>query len=203
MTFKEDAQIFMDQYHDEIDDGADDYEIHRFVPAALNGPELPQDFFDTPPLPKSRRLSCDQKLPSGIVLNANPEEVAFHSFSSDAEPHPRFHKQIKPVKVATAATPAALAQAAAKTAATKKEISRISVVENALMRDCFQSRERLISLSGSISSNHSSVLDQSSVGCHMSSPVSSGNLALPWHGWLNPLVESIVHNSKSFDQWSN
>jgi hypothetical protein len=52
------------------------------------GPEMPEDFFDTPPLPKCRRLREKQPLPHGTAINGSVEaaEIAIHSSDSDEKP---------------------------------------------------------------------------------------------------------------------
>jgi len=87
MTFEAQAREFLDEYDNSYMDQDDPMEIPQFDPVGEEyGPEFPEEFFDTPPLPKCRRLREKQPLPRGTAVNSfkDASEIAIHSSDSDA-----------------------------------------------------------------------------------------------------------------------
>ena len=89
MTFEQQARQFLDGYSQDNGDADMDFdateEIPQYQPVnEMNGPELPEDFFDTPPLPKCRRFREKQLLPHGTTLNA--ETIPINSSDSEETP---------------------------------------------------------------------------------------------------------------------
>ena len=85
-SFEDQARDFLDDYEANGMDYDEPVDIPQFYPDGDElGPDLPEDFFDTPPLPKCRRLREKQPLPRGTAINRSVEaaEIAIHSSDSD------------------------------------------------------------------------------------------------------------------------
>ena len=85
-SFEEQARDFLGQYTDDNSGYMDlDDEVPQFQPVDnMYGPDMPEEFFDTPPLLKCRRLREKQPLPRGTTLEA--VEIAIHSSDSEETP---------------------------------------------------------------------------------------------------------------------